>query len=92
LNYICWNEEDFKKNNYKCPYLQKNKCIIYPVRPIVCRLQGVIKQLPCKYNKKNILSERELLEIKNTFNILLDKHNWKNCFYSTKRYTVNNFN
>ena len=84
--HISWFDEDFKKNNYKCPYLQNNRCIIYPVRPIVCRLQGVIKQLPCKYNNK-ILTEEEFLKIKNAFNKLLDKYKAKNYFYSTKRYT-----
>lgn len=35
----------------KCPFIGDNGCIIYPVRPIVCRLFGVIrggKDLSCK--------------------------------------------
>ena len=31
-----------------CPYLDKNKrCVIYPVRPFICRILGVIAPLPC---------------------------------------------
>jgi Fe-S-cluster containining protein len=25
-----------------CPYLKKNKCEIYPVRPMICRLWGMV--------------------------------------------------
>ena len=37
--------------DHKCPFLKDNECIIYPVRPIVCRIFGVIRggrELPCK--------------------------------------------
>jgi len=43
----------------RCPFLKDNECIIYPVRPIVCRLFGVIRggrELPCK----NVVCERKL--------------------------------
>ena len=43
----------------KCPFLKDNECIIYPVRPIVCRLFGVIRggrELPCK----NTVCKRKL--------------------------------
>jgi len=55
LNYLTFSFEEFKKNQMRCPYLQGNRCTIYPVRPIVCRLQGTIKELPCPYNKKPLL-------------------------------------
>ena len=46
--------------NTRCPFLKDNECIIYPVRPIVCRLFGVIRgrerELPCK----KIRCERKL--------------------------------
>jgi len=34
-----------------CPFLDKeqNQCIIYPKRPMICRLMGVDKYCKCKY-------------------------------------------
>jgi len=26
-----------------CPYLKNSRCVIYPVRPVMCRLFGVVK-------------------------------------------------
>lgn len=40
-------------SDFKCPFLKDNECTIYPVRPIVCRLFGVIRggrELPCKHS------------------------------------------
>lgn len=40
-----------------CPFRseEKKKCLIYPVRPMVCRLMGVAKGMVCKYgNSANI--------------------------------------
>ncbi len=35
----------------KCPYLDLVKdiytCLIYPVRPLICRLMGVTESMPC---------------------------------------------
>jgi len=44
---------EFKDFNYQiginCPYLAKdNSCLIYPVRPFLCRIYGVSTELPCK--------------------------------------------
>jgi len=37
-----------------CPYLSKDKeCIIYAVRPFLCRILGVSKDLPCSLGKCN---------------------------------------
>jgi hypothetical protein len=48
IEYIKWGVKDYAKNNFKCPYLtNKKKCKIYEVRPIICRLQGHTKKLPC---------------------------------------------
>ncbi len=30
-----------------CPYLENNTCLIYPVRPLICRLMGITELLPC---------------------------------------------
>lgn len=45
--------------NMRCPFFKDNECLIYSVRPIVCRLFGVIRggrELPCK----NVVCERKL--------------------------------
>jgi len=35
-----------------CPFLTKDKkCLIYPVRPTICRLFGVIKELKCPHKE-----------------------------------------
>lgn len=46
-------------SDLKCPFLKDNECIVYPVRPIVCRLFGVIRggrELPCE----NTVCKRKL--------------------------------
>jgi hypothetical protein len=87
LEYIIWSTEEFQKNNMKCPYLKKGRCSIYPVRPIVCRLQGNIAELPCKFNnKKNLITDEKYHEIKNEFNNLLKDIDGFNICYSTRRH------
>lgn len=34
-----------------CPYIENGKCLIYPVRPLMCRLFGVVDDLKCPYVK-----------------------------------------
>lgn len=42
-----------------CPYLAQNKkCVIYPVRPFLCRILGVSIDLPCPIKK---LTSMEIL-------------------------------
>ena len=78
---ITLNMKEFKENNMKCPYLENNRCIIYPVRPLVCRLQGNIDELKCRISKNlNPLSIKELDEIKYEFFELLKKVNCLNFF------------
>jgi Fe-S-cluster containining protein len=87
LEYIIWSTEEFQKNNMKCPYLKNDRCSIYPVRPIVCRLQGNIPELPCKFNnKKNLITDEKYHEIKNEFNNLLKDIDGFNICYSTRRH------
>lgn len=33
----------------KCQYLDDNGCMIYEVRPAICRLFGAVKQMPCDF-------------------------------------------
>lgn len=36
----------------KCPYLDEKKdCLIYPVRPFLCRITGVSEDVPCPVKK-----------------------------------------
>jgi len=44
-------------NPSKCPFRDERgkRCIIYPVRPLICRLMGVCDGMTCKYgNSANI--------------------------------------
>ena len=81
---IIWTKEEFRKNHMTCPYLIDDKCIIYPVRPIVCRLQGNISELRCmSSNNSTLTSEKELNKIREEFVKLIKQINGMNIFYST---------
>ncbi|KYK21167.1 hypothetical protein AYK21_05395 [Thermoplasmatales archaeon SG8-52-2] len=81
---ILWTKAEFKKNNMRCPYLIEDRCIIYPVRPIVCRLQGNISELRCKITNEGIfLSEKELENIRKEFIKIIKFTKGINNFYST---------
>jgi len=82
---VIWTKEEFKKNNIKCPYLINEKCIIYPVRPIVCRLQGNICELKCKSlsNNDKLMSAEELENIKKEFFQLIRSIDGMNTFYTS---------
>jgi len=83
-NNLDWSYKNF--NNKKCSFLKENGCSIYPVRPIVCRLQGVISDLTCKNNmENNYLSDFQLKKIKEKFNKLLEETDSKNIFYSNRK-------
>lgn len=70
MQYRTYSFEEFKMNHMRCPYLQDNRCSIYPVRPMVCRLQGTIKELPCPYIKKPLLTEEKYKKIVYELNML----------------------
>ena len=81
---ILWTKEEFELNNMRCPYLRNGSCIIYPVRPIVCRLQGNISELKCKsLTNPKLMSEEELENIRKEFINLIRQSNGTNIFYST---------
>jgi Fe-S-cluster containining protein len=81
---IVWTKEEFEKNQMRCLYLINYKCIIYSVRPIVCRLQGNIFELKCKSsNASTLISENELNDIRKEFVRLIRRTNKMNIFYST---------
>ena len=86
IKYIHWTKEDFLKNNNKCPYLQNDRCIIYPVRPIVCRLQGNISGLKCKFSSSDkLISEQQIESIRKKYIYLIKNTDSVNKFYSTKK-------
>lgn len=81
---ILWTLEEFQQNQMICPYLVNNRCIIYPVRPIVCRLQGNISELKCKLpNEQRFISENEIKNIRVEFINLIKETHRMNIFYST---------
>jgi Fe-S-cluster containining protein len=87
MDYVVWSIDEFKKNNMRCPYLKNSRCLIYAVRPLVCRLQGNIQDLPCKKLKtRQFLSQKIVDEIKIEFDQLITQINANNIFYSTKKF------
>jgi hypothetical protein len=85
---ISWTIEEFKKNNMRCPYIKNDRCIIYPVRPIVCRLQGNISELKCKFLNNKLLSKEKLKNLRKDFIQLIDFTNSRNIFYSTRKLKI----
>jgi len=81
---IIWSLKEFEKNKMKCPYLRDDRCIIYPVRPLVCRLQGNISNLKCNLSKTNKkISKIALNKIKHNYINLIKQANGMYNFYST---------
>jgi hypothetical protein len=73
-------------NQNKCPFLEKNRCSIYPVRPIVCRLQGNVKDLSCYLNMNHkFMNIKKLNNIRNRFIHLLLITNGLDFFYSSRK-------
>jgi Fe-S-cluster containining protein len=88
-----WTEKEFQQHNNLCPYLDIHGCSIYPVRPLVCRLQGLIPELPCKYPQTNILTQKKLKKILQEFKDLLIDCGQLHIFYSTRKYEkISDFN
>jgi Fe-S-cluster containining protein len=91
LAYLSLSDEDFKKNQMKCPYLQKNRCSIYPVRPIVCRLQGTILELHCPNNKNPLLAEKQYKKIIKELNDLNLDIGGMGDYFGTRKNINNSF-
>ena len=86
MKYIKWTKEQFERNKNKCPYLKNDRCSIYEVRPIVCRFQGVVPDLPCKYNKEIIMAKEDIAKVKKQMEFLLSDMDAIGVIYSTKKY------
>lgn len=48
-NGIGWQEQP---DVQRCGFLRgrDNQCAIYPVRPLICRMFGVVEEMPCSYH------------------------------------------
>ena len=57
MNYIEWSVDQYKENDFRCPYQKDNACMIYPVRPMICRMQGVSRKLPCEIKSSPYISK-----------------------------------
>jgi uncharacterized protein len=91
LPYLTLSDEEFRLNRMKCPYLENDRCSIYPVRPLVCRLQGTISNLPCPYNSNFLLSEDQYKKIIKELDALTqDVDGIDECF-GTRRELNSNF-
>jgi len=84
LDYIQWTRDEFKKNSMRCPYLSKDGCRIYSVRPIVCRLQGVTKDLICDHYTGPLMSDEDMTKVKILFFSLLRESGSQQKYYGTR--------
>jgi len=85
LQYITWTQEEFKHHKMQCPYLIEKRCSIYPVRPLVCRLQGIIEELPCTFFPTPLISQEEVKQIKEEMNQILVDMNSLDKTYGTRK-------
>ena len=84
---VKWTTDEFQKNEMKCPFLKNDRCVIYHVRPLVCRLQGNIADLPCLFNKNRYISEESIKKIKKEIFDINREFHGDNIFYSTRKMT-----
>ena len=91
LSFLTLSEEEFRQYQMKCPYLHNNRCCIYPVRPIVCRLQGVIPELSCPFNNSVLLSKEQYFRIINEFNALNREIGGIYEYFGTRKEISNHF-
>lgn len=89
--YITWSYEEFTRHQMRCPYLQNNRCSIYPVRPIVCRLQGTIADLPCPHNNRMLLFGNRYDSIIKELNELNKDIDGINEYFGTRKEINYNF-
>lgn len=85
IEYVKWSREEFAKHKMQCPYLKNDRCSIYPVRPIVCRLQGNVPDLPCKHNSK-LMSKEQIDKVKRELDALVRELGSSGVIYGTRKY------
>jgi len=65
------NLTSLKIANLTCPYLIDKKCSIYPVRPFICRIFGVVNKLKCpQLNLPPLLSEEVVKQMFEEINLI----------------------
>jgi len=85
MEYVKWSIEEFVKHKMQCPYQKNDRCSIYQVRPIVCRLQGNVPDLPCKHNNK-MMSKEQIDKVKRELDALVRESGGSGVIYGTRKY------
>ncbi len=85
IEHVVWSTEEFVKHDMRCPYLKNDRCVIHPVRPIVCRLQGNVPELLCTQNKNNFIPQQKLDDIKREFDTFVREIDGMDAFYGTRK-------
>jgi len=63
--------------DYSCPHLGCNGCEVYTERPLICRLFGTTKKLPCPHGRRpesmvdDVIEERVHLYLQQTRQVLV---------------------
>ena len=85
IEYVKWSIEEFVKHKMQCPYQKNDRCSIYSARPIVCRLQGNVPDLPCKHNNK-MMSKEQIDTVKRELDVLVRELDGSGVIYGTRKY------
>lgn len=67
-----------KANDLTCPFRddRKKQCAIYPVRPVICRLFGVVEGMNCPQGNSHNLNGFTFIDDKYKQIIILNKIDW----------------
>lgn len=59
--------DEVSASGSNCPFRDsaKSRCRIYPVRPLICRLMGVAKGLPCPHGNSRNIDGRKFMHGRN---------------------------
>jgi Fe-S-cluster containining protein len=49
---VCRAQGERKADSLTCPYLEEERCTVYEVRPLICRLWGLVESMPCPWGCK----------------------------------------
>ena len=62
--YIVKNKVVPNASGYTCPFRDEKlqRCNIYPARPILCKLMGVVKGMKCKHGNSHEIDGSKFLE------------------------------
>jgi|GEM_PF-3128064 len=74
------NIKPVNENSIECPFrdIKIKRCLIYPVRPLVCRLMGVVKGMECQNgNSAEINGSKFVIAMEPSDIKYLNDINWK---------------